>query len=68
MFQSKSPKDDPRGHPRFIGFQMLLISPSFTLFRLFSKNNRIKSSDPLPKPYVSNFFVVREWLNEQSKA
>ena len=50
MFQSKGPKDDPCGHPRFIGFQMLVIWPSFTLFRLFSKNDRIKSRDPLPKP------------------
>ena len=50
MFQSKGPKDDPCGHPRFIGFQLPVISPSFTLFRLFSKNDRIKSRDPLPKP------------------
>ena len=47
MFQSKG---NPCGHSRFIGFQMLVISPSFTLLRLFSKKDRIKSRDPLPKP------------------
>ena len=48
MLQSKGPKDDPCGHPRFIGFPMPVISPSFTLFRLFSKNDRVKSRHPLP--------------------
>ena len=41
MFQSRGPKDDPWGHPRFIFIQSLVISPSFTLFCLFSKNDRI---------------------------
>ena len=50
MVQSKGPKDDSCGHPRFIGFQSLVISPSFILFRLFSKNDHVKSRDPLPKP------------------
>ena len=49
VLQSKGPKDDPCGHPRFIGFQMPVISPSFTLFRLFSKNDRVKSRHPRPK-------------------
>ena len=66
-FHYNEPNEDPWGQPRDILDHSLVIVPSFTWLYLLFRNDRIRSTDWLVKPYALSFLMTKLWHRE-SKA